>query len=73
MGSVAEDCSNVDILPTVSIVMAGQEFELGTHFYVIRAKDASEKEQCTLGIQPVPMELPIWILGDPFPRKWYTV
>merc|ERR1711879_646650 len=46
IGDVAEDCSNVGSLPTISISFAGQDFELGPEFYVLRAKDDSDQEVC---------------------------
>jgi len=73
IGTVNEDCSNVDKLPTITITMAGKDFDLGPDFYVLKAKDDSGKTVCQLGIEGVNAGVPIWILGDPFLRKYYTV
>jgi len=72
IGEVKEDCSNLDKLPTITFSIAGKDFDLGPEFYVLKVSDG-KKTQCALGIQGINAGAPIYILGDPFLRKYYTV
>jgi len=73
IGNVSTDCSNVNSLPVISFTLGGKDFELGPDFYVIKApNDSTGAIECQLGIQGVNAGVPIWILGDPFLRKYYT-
>jgi cathepsin D len=72
IGTVNQDCSNLDKLPTVSFRLGGKDFDLGPDFYVIKVCEGGRCE-CELGIQGMNAGAPIYILGDPFLRKYYTV
>jgi cathepsin D len=73
IGTVKEDCSNADSLPVVTITISGTDFEMGPDFYVLRVPDDNGNTVCQLGIEGVNAGAPLWILGDPFLRKYYTV
>merc|ERR1719199_34149 len=71
IGEVKEDCSNAASLPTLTFHINGQDFDMGPDFYVMRVSDGG-KTVCQVGISSMG-SMPMWILGDPFLRKWYTV
>ena len=72
IGEVKSDCSNVDSLPTLQVTLAGKDFDLEPSFYVLKVADDSGAVECELGMQALD-QLGLWILGDPFLRKFYTV
>ena len=71
-GRYTVDCSKVNELPTLKISIGGNVWELDGPDYIIN----DEGVMCLLafgGIDiPAPIG-PIWIMGDPFMRKVYTV
>jgi len=73
IGNVTADCSNVHTLPTVTFTIGGTDFPLGPEYYVLRQPTPTGQFECLLGIEGINAGVPIWILGDPFLRKYYTV
>lgn len=71
-GIYAVDCSSVNSLPIVTITLDGNPFDLDPTDYIIQAGS-----QCISVFTPVDMDndegLPMWILGDPFLRRYYSV
>jgi hypothetical protein len=69
---VAADCSNFGSLPDVGFLIGGQVLSLAPHEYVDKSA-----EGCVLGLMaldiPAPRGSPLFVLGDPFLRKYYTV
>jgi hypothetical protein len=70
------DCSNVKDMPTLTITIAGNKFTLESDFYVLRGADSNGADQCQLGIQGMNVAVTggfLWIMGDPFMRKYYSI
>merc|ERR1711972_906110 len=70
-GEYTVDCSKVSSMPTLSFNIGGKEFGLDGSEYVLQVSG-----QCLLGflgLDVPPPRGPLWILGDVFLRKYYTV
>jgi hypothetical protein len=66
------DCSKVPSLPTLSVVLGGQMFNLTGKDYVIQAGPGA----CLFGMLGIDIPAPygpLWIMGDVFMRKFYSV
>merc|ERR1711916_130229 len=63
-GYVAQDCSNLDSLRTITFVIGGIDYPLTPRQYVLQ-----ENGYCQLGIQPSSTV----IIGDVFMRQYYSV
>ena len=73
IGTVEPDCSNRDMLPTIAFTLNGIDMTLESSYYVIYGDDGTGQNTCQLGIESLDPGFPLWILGDPFLRKYYTV
>ena len=80
--NVTEDCSNLASLPNISFVMAlsgaaTQEFVLTPTQYSVRIPGSKgQPDQCQCGLFAFDAGeglLPLWVLGDPFIRTFFTV
>lgn len=72
------NCGNLDRLPPVTFHLGDSQFSLDAKDYVVKSKDAFRPGGfvCKAGFMPLdvpPPRGPLWILGDMFMKKYYTV
>ncbi|KAJ3196134.1 Vacuolar protease A [Irineochytrium annulatum] len=68
---VLDSCKDAKLLPTLIFNIAGNQFPLEWEYYVL-----SDGTYCFLGFQSIDGIVPgaaLWIMGDVFLRKWYSV
>ncbi|XP_007065203.2 gastricsin [Chelonia mydas] len=71
-GEYVVDCSRVQSLPTISFTINGVSFPLPPSAYIL-----SNNGYCSVGVMPTYLPSqngqPLWILGDVFLRRYYSV
>jgi len=72
---IARDCSNLNSLPPLGLTINGHRLEIEAKHYVSKTSTAFG-DQCELFFLPLDLDPPLgplFILGDPFFKSYYTI
>ncbi|SCZ88529.1 BZ3500_MvSof-1268-A1-R1_Chr10-2g02990 [Microbotryum saponariae] len=70
-GQYTVDCATIPHLPSMSLKFGGKDYELSAEDYILQVSGTCISSFTGLDI-PAPLG-PIWIIGDVFLRRYYTV
>lgn len=72
---IAPDCSNYHTLPNLGFMVGGKKLEIAPEFYVSKQQmvGGAHCELFYLPLDLAPPHGPLFILGEPFFRSYYTV
>jgi saccharopepsin len=72
-GQYTVDCATLSDLPDITLYFAGRPFKMTAYDYVLQV-GASDQQSCVSGFIGLDIPSgPLWIVGDVFLRKFYTV
>ncbi|KAJ3312553.1 Vacuolar protease A [Boothiomyces sp. JEL0838] len=74
-GQYTVDCATLSKLPDLTLSFAGKEFSLSAKDYVLQVGEGSNQSCVSgfVGLEIPPPAGPLWIVGDVFLRKYYTI